>query len=110
MIPASDIRKGTVLRMDGNLYRVINTQYNNPGRGAASMRAQLMDIRSGQTQYRVFSAEDSLNNLYVQNQPVKYLYKDGDFLYFMDVSTYDQYEVSVGLFGDEVNYLKEDMD
>jgi len=59
MIPASDIRKGTVLRMDGNLYRVMTTQYNNPGRGAASMRAQLMDIASGQTQYRVFSAERS---------------------------------------------------
>jgi elongation factor P len=110
MIPASDIRKGTVLQIDNTLYRVINTQYNNPGRGAASMRAQLMDIGTGQTQYRVFSAEENLNNIFVETEDVKYLYNDGDFLHFMNSETYDQYEVSVSLFGDDALYLKDDMD
>lgn len=110
MIPASDLRKGTILDIDGTLYRVMNTQYNNPGRGAASMRAQLMDIRTEQTQYRVFSAEESLNNIFVETEAVKYLYRDGDILFFMNQQNYDQYEVNTSLFGDEVNYLKDDMD
>jgi elongation factor P len=110
MIPASDIRKGTVLRMDGNLYRVINTQYNNPGRGAASMRAQLMDIGTGTTQYRVFSAEESLDNIFVETEDVKFLYGDADFLHFMNNETYDQYDVNRSLFGDDAQYLKEEMD
>ncbi len=110
MIPASDLRKGMVLQIDGILYRVMNTQYNNPGRGAASMRAQLMDIRTDQTQYRVFSAEENLNNIFVESENVKFLYNDGDLLHFMNVDTYDQYEVNIGLFGDDVGYLKEDMD
>ncbi len=110
MIPASDIRKGTVLSLDGNLYRVVNTQYNNPGRGAASMRAQLMDIGTGQTQYRVFSAEDSLNNIFVETEDVKYLYGDADLLHFMNNDTYDQYDVNRSLFGDDALYLKDDMD
>lgn len=110
MIPASEIRKGTVLEMDGNMYRVMNTQYNNPGRGAASMRAQLMDIGTGTTQYRVFSAEESLNNIYVETEDVKYLYGDADFLHFMNNETYDQYDVNRSLFGDDALYLKEDMD
>ncbi len=110
MIPASEIRKGTVLEMDGNMYRVMNTQYNNPGRGAASMRAQLMDIGTGTTQYRVFSAEESLNNIYVETEDVKYLYGDADFLHFMNNETYDQYDVNRSLFGDDALYLREDMD
>lgn len=110
MIPASDIRKGTVLRLDGTLYRVMNTQYNNPGRGAASMRAQLMDIASSQTQYRVFSAEDSLDNVYVETEDVKFLYGDSDFLNFMNNETYDQYAVNRSLFGDDALYLREEMD
>ncbi len=110
MIPASDIRKGTVLNLDGNLYRVINTQYNNPGRGAASMRAQLMDIGTGSTQYRVFSAEDSLDNIFVETEEVKYLYGDADFLHFMNNETFDQYDVNRSLFGDNALYLREDMD
>jgi elongation factor P len=110
MIPASDIRKGTILDMNGVLYRVINTQYNNPGRGAATMRAQLMDIRTGTTQFKVFSAEESLNNLFVEHEDVKFLYSDGDVLHFMNTETYDQYEVPVTLFGDDALYLKDDMD
>ena len=110
MIPASDIRKGTVINLDGKKYRVTNTQYNNPGRGAASMRAQLMDISTLQTQYRVFSAEESLDNIYVETEDVKYLYGDSDILHFMNNETYDQYEVNRTLFGDEALYLKEDMD
>ena len=110
MIPASDIRKGTVLRLDGTLYRVMNTQYNNPGRGAASMRAQLMDIGTSQTQYRVFSAEESLDNVYVETEDVKYLYGDEDFLHFMNNETYDQYDVNRALFGDDSLYLRDDMD
>jgi elongation factor P len=110
MIPASDIRKGTVLQLDGTLYRVMNTQYNNPGRGAASMRAQLMDIGTSQTQYRVFSAEDSLNNIYVETEEVKFLYGDEDSLHFMNNETYDQYDVNRALFGEDALYLRDDMD
>lgn len=110
MIPASDLRKGMILDLNGTLYRVTNTQYNNPGRGAASMRAQLMDIRTEQTQFKVFSAEDSVNNVFVQTEPVKFLYRDGAMLVFMNTETYDQYEVSAGLFGDDALYLRDDMD
>ncbi len=110
MIQGSALRKGTILDLDGNLYRVINTQFNNPGRGASSMRAQLMDIRSGQTQYRVFGGEENLNNIFVETENVQFLYNDGDLLHFMNNTTYDQYEVNVALFGDDVHFLKEDME
>jgi len=110
MIAASEIRKGTVLQIDSTLYRVINTQYNNPGRGAASMRAQLMDISTGQTQYRVFSAEENLNNIFVETEDVKFLYGDDQFLHFMNSETFDQYEVNRSLFGDDALFLREDMD
>ena len=74
------------------------------------MRAQVMDIRTGQTQFKVFSAEDTLNNLFVENHDVKFLYRDSDMLHFMHNQTYEQYEVNTSLFGDDVLFLKEDMD
>jgi len=110
MIPASELRQGIIIEFNGRLYRITNTQYNNPGRGAASMRAQLMDIQTEQTQFRVFSAEDSINNIYVQTEQVSYLYRESDTLVFMNGETYDQYEVSAGLFGEDVLYLQENME
>jgi len=110
MIAASELKKGMILQIDGTLFRVMNTEYNNPGRGAASMRAQLMDIRSTQTKYRVFTADENVDNLYVENEDVKFLYNDGNLLHFMNNETYDQYEVNLDIFGNDIPYLKDNMD
>ncbi len=107
---ASELKRGTVLRMNNTLYRVMGTEYNNPGRGAASMRAQLMDISTGNTQYKIFSAGDSIENIFVDSEKVQYLYGDTDSLHFMNLTTYDQYEVPRSLFGDDALYLLENME
>jgi elongation factor P len=109
MILAGDLKKGTTLRLDGTLYRVVNTAYNKPGRGTASMRTTLMDIRSGQTTQRVFPIEDRLENIFVESETVELLYREADSLHFMNTSTYDQYEVPNSLFGDDILYLKDGM-
>jgi elongation factor P len=107
MIAAGDLKKGVTLKIDGNLYRVVNTTYHNPGRGAASMTANLLDIRSGNVNKKVWSAEERLENVYVEQEDCEFLYRDGDILHFMNVQTYDQYEAKAALFGDDVYYLKE---
>ncbi|MCS6834865.1 MAG: elongation factor P [Anaerolineae bacterium] len=110
MIKASDMRKGTVLRLDGNLYRVMSTQYNKPGRGTASVRAQLMDISTSTTFYRVFSADETLENIYVETRKVKYLYNDGENLHFMDQDSFEQYECTAAFFDEDLLFLKEDLE
>ncbi len=107
MIAAGDLKKGVTLKLDGNLYRVVNTTYHNPGRGAASMTANLLDIRSGNVNKKVWQAEERLENVYVENEDCEFLYRDGDTLHFMNVQTYDQYEANASLFGDDIYYLKE---
>ncbi len=109
MIEAGDLKKGVTLKLDGNLYRVMDTAYNKPGRGTASMRATLLDIRTGQNSTRVFPASDRLDDIFVDIEAVEYLYNDGDTLHFMNTATYEQYEVLAELFGKEVSYLKENM-
>jgi len=110
MIEAGDLKKGVTLRLDGNLYRVTGTVYNKPGRGTASMRTTLMNLESGQTLQRIFGIEEKLDNLFVENEEVQYLYRDGDFLHFMNKETYEQYESNISLFGDDALFLKENMD
>ncbi len=107
MIEAGDLKRGITLKLDGNLYRVMDTTYNKPGRGTASMGATLMDIRTGQNSKRIFSAGERLDDIFVDTEEVEYLYADGDTLHFMNTATYEQYEVTRTLFGDNAAYLKE---
>jgi elongation factor P len=109
MIVATDLKRGVTLRLDNNLYRVVNTQYNKPGRGTASMRTTLMDIATGSTTMRIFSADEKLDNIFVESEMAEYLYDDGEFLHFMNTTTFEQYETNRSLFEDDALYLVEGM-
>ncbi len=110
MIEAGDLKTGVTLRLDNNIYRVTKTVYNKPGRGKASMQTTLMDLRTGNTVQRIFPSEEKLDNIYVEAEQVQYLYNDGNLLHFMNPQTYDQYEASLELFGDDIHYLSENME
>ena len=109
MIVAGDLKKGTTLRIEGTLYRVTNLVYNKPGRGTASMQTTLVDIRTGTTRQRIFPIDDKLDDIYVESEEAELLYRDGDFLHFMNTGTYEQYEVNLSLFGDDVYFLRDGM-
>lgn len=107
MIEAGDLKTGVTLKLDNTLYRVVKTAYNKPGRGKASMNTTLMDLRTGNTIQRSFGSEERLDNIFVEAEKADYLYKDGNFLYFMNPASYEQYESTVEIFGEDVHYLKE---
>ena len=106
---AGDLKRGLTIKMSGRLYRVMDTNYHNPGRGAASMQATLLDILSGQTSKKIFTATDRLDDVFVDVEEVEFLYGDGETLHFMNTASYEQYEVPRSLFGDNAAYLKENM-
>ncbi|MCA9908619.1 MAG: elongation factor P [Anaerolineae bacterium] len=109
MIPGGDLKKGTTLRLDGKIFRVVKTKYNKPGRGTAYMDTQLLDLSTGNTVNRVFGAEERVDNLYVEQEPCEFLYSDDDTLHFMNTQTYDQYETPVSFFGDDALFLSENV-
>lgn len=109
MIPAGDLKKGTTLKIDGALWRVVDATYNKPGRGTASMQTTLMNIATGKINKKIFAADESMDNVYVESEQVQYLYRDGDTFHFMNNNTYEQYEAGVELFGDDQYFLKDGM-
>ncbi len=109
MIPAGDLKKGTTVKIDGTLWRVVDATYNKPGRGTATMQTSLLNIETGNMSKKIFGADDRLDNVYVETEDVQFLYRDGETLHFMNNSTYDQYEADVALFNDDQYYLKDGM-
>lgn len=109
MIDVNDLRKGVTFTVDNNIYKVLEYSHNKPGRGNATIRTTLRDLRSGATIQRTFTSGDRVQDIRVDSDTVEYLYNDGEFLHFMDITTYDQHELRSDVFGDDVNYLKENM-
>ncbi|MCE7947585.1 MAG: elongation factor P [Chloroflexi bacterium CFX4] len=109
MIDVNDLRKGVTFTVDGAIYRVLEYSHNKPGRGNATIRTTLRDLRTGATIQRTFTSGDRVQDIRVESFAVEFLYSDGEVLHFMNTTTFEQYELSTSIFGDDVLYMYENM-
>ncbi len=107
MAQASQIRNGMVLKIDNNLWQVVEFQHVQPGKGGAFVRTKIKNLQTGRVIERTFRADEKVNDVRVETKEMQYLYRDGDLFYFMDNETYEQVAVGSDLVGDAQNYLKE---
>jgi elongation factor P len=110
MIDVNDLRKGVTFELDGQLFKVLEYSHNKPGRGNATIRTKLYNLRSGSNIERTFQSGDRVQDIRLDHHQVQFLYKDGDLYYFMDNETYEQTPLAAKSLGDSVNYLKENLD
>jgi elongation factor P len=109
MIDVNDLRKGTTFELDGRLFRVLEYSHNKPGRGNATIRTKVRDIRSGATFEKTFQSGDRVQDIRIESREMQYLYHDADLYHFMDTTTFEQIALDTQLLDDVVNYLKEGM-
>jgi elongation factor P len=107
MIDAGELKKGTTIELDGQLYQVIDFQHIKLGRGSAQLRLKLRNIKAGHTTERSFQASEKFQKVFLDRRPVQYLYNDGDIYNFMDTETFEQTSVDKNKIGDSLGYLKE---
>lgn len=109
MISVGELRKGITIELNGELYQIIDFQHIKMGRGSAQIRLRLRDIRGGHTIERTFQATEKFARARLDFRKMQYLYRDGDFYYFMDEENYEQMPLNSSQLGDAINYLKEDI-
>lgn len=109
MIDVNELRKGVTFTMDGELFKVIEYQHYKPGRGKAVIRTRLRNLRSGSTIDKTFTSGDRVQDIRLDHQTVQYLYNDGEFYYFMDTETFEQFPLPNALLEDAQPYLVENM-
>ena len=107
MIDVNELRKGVTFTMDNELYKVIDYQHHKPGRGKAIIRTKLRNLRTGGTIDKNFTSGDRVQDIRLDHQTVQYLYSDGEFYYFMDVETYEQFPLPNAVLEDAKPYLVE---
>jgi elongation factor P len=110
MIDVNELRKGVTFTMDDELYKVLEYQHHKPGRGKATIRTTLRNLRTGTTIQKNFISGDRVDDIRVERRAVQYLYTDGNMYYFMDTETYEQTPLSAAVLDDQVIYLKENME
>lgn len=110
MINVNDIKNGMTVKIDNNIYTVVEFQHVKPGKGSAFVRTKLKNIRTGATTEITFNAGVKIETAHVEKQNMQFLYSQGDTYYFMNMQTYDQIELNKSSLGDNAKFLKENLE
>ncbi|MCA5012155.1 MULTISPECIES: elongation factor P [unclassified Enterococcus] len=110
MIAVSDLKAGMTFEQDGKLIRVMEASHHKPGKGNTVMRMKLKDVRTGATTDTTMRPDDKVKKAFIESKPVQYLYSQDDTANFMDLETYEQYEIPTTVIEDELKYLLENME
>ena len=108
-ILATRLKKGMLVKIEQDLFRVLELQHVTPGNLRGFVRVKFRNIRNGSLSDQKLRSEDTLDRATLEQRDMQYLYKDGDGFCFMDTTSYEQTHITSEALGDSVNYLKPEM-
>src|SRR3972149_6046536 len=107
MIDVNELRKGVTFEFDDQIFKVLDYSHNKPGRGNATIRTKLRNLRTGATIDRTFQSGERVQDIRLDHHQVQYLYHDGNLYYFMDTETFEQPALNADVLAENAQYLKE---
>jgi elongation factor P len=95
MKPAADMRSRMVIRLDGEVFRVIQAEYHaGGGKMHGVVNAKLRNVKTGGMTERRFRQDERFEEVELQRQAMEFLYEDGDLCFFMHPETFEQVALS----------------
>ncbi len=105
-----DLSRGLVIELDGQPWQIMDYERHKMQQRAPVTRIKMKNLLSGAVVERTFQRYDTEFSIAdMSNRSTQYLYTDGEFYYFLDQESFDQYELTKELLGSSLDYLKEQM-
>lgn len=106
MIPVTRLRTGTTFRLDRKPYQVVEYKHTSLGRGQATIRAKVRDLKSGVVEVKAFNSGAKVESIETEVKTLQFLYRDGENFYFMDPITFEQFSLPSRVLVDKAGFLK----
>jgi elongation factor P len=103
----TELKKGTLFQWESVPYKVVDYKQKVMGRGGSIVNVRIKSLIDGKVLEKTFKGSEQLEPAEITTQPVQYLYSDGSAFFFMNESSFDQFEVSADLINESAGYLKE---
>jgi len=100
-----DLKPGRAVTLEGQPYLVVSSQFGRKSQSKANMQCKLKNLKTGAVIARNFQGSEKIEEAEVGFKHVQFLYSYGDSFTFMDLSTYDQFDLDKETVGDAAQYL-----
>jgi elongation factor P len=109
-VSTTEFRNGLKIEIDGEPYVIVEFQHVKPGKGGAFVRTKFKSLKTGNVTDKTFRAGEKVDVPELEEKNMQYLYAADKDRVFMDTSSYEQVSMSEKQLGDNINYLKENME
>lgn len=93
--------------LDGDPCSIIENEFVKPGKGQAFNRVKLRNLKTGRVLEKTFKSGETVEAADVVDRELQYLYNDGEFWYFMDPDSYEQYQADEQAMGEALKWTKD---
>lgn len=107
MISTSEFKSGAIIQFNNDMYEILEFQLVKMQQRQPIVRTRLKSIKTGNVLEQAFRSGEKFEEVYLEEKPIQYLYREGEQFHFMDTQTYHDLVVNASMLGTKVNYLKE---
>ncbi len=108
MLVAREVREGQVLRLDGELYRVISvTVHSGAAQLSGAVRGTVRNLRTGTITEMRWPLDTRLEDVPLERVELQFLYADPEEVVLMHPETFEQFTVPRSTLERYLPYLKE---
>jgi elongation factor P len=106
----TDIKTGIVVKVSGQPYLVVWSQFNRKQQRKPVMRTKLKNLIDDSVLEKTFLAGESFEFADIERKRCQYLYKDDNDAFFMDNETFEQFTLPVSQIEDSLRFMKDDVE
>ncbi len=103
---ATDLKTGTVFKENNAPWKVERYSHIKTARSGATVKVKARNLITGEVREMSYLGNAKVTEAQVERKNAQFLYKADSYV-FMDPDTYDQFEISLEVLGDQAKYLQE---
>jgi len=111
MLGINDLKRGLVIVVDGEPFRIMTVQHTHIGRGSANVQAKVRSVISGKIFDKTFKPADTFEEAEIRKEGIKFIYsRNGEFWFHEGANPSKRFSLSEDSVGDQKDYLKPDLE
>lgn len=103
----NEFKTGLKLMIDNAPCNIVECEFVKPGKGQAFTRIKVRNLKTGRTFERTYKSGERVDGADVVEKEMQYLYNDGEYWYFMEPESYEQFPAADAAVADAKQWLKE---
>lgn len=111
MLDMSTIRKGRVIKMNEQPYLVLTADHSKTAQRRPVLRTKLRNLINDAVLEYSFAQSEKVEEADLERgKPAQFLYKDENNVYFMDQTSFEQFELPLAAVEEQIKFLSEGKD